>query len=154
MAIRALIAGAILFAGGATGALAASTSTGGPKTTTGMEFNCPIPRGFEAVGSNAELPTALARKYAGAAPIGRRWNDTDERSLGEPETGIEFVLHKGRRWIVGGLNAGIAVWLNIYAYDLRNDGTLSDVTTPPTIAGSSYCAAVAAAAVARGSHRP
>src|ERR1700710_2725265 len=111
MAIRAIIAGAILFAGAATGAFAAGTPADGPKTITGMEFNCPIPRGFEAANSMAELPTTLARKYADASPIGKSWNDTDERFEGDPEYGMEFVLHKGRRWIVGLLNSGMAVGL-------------------------------------------
>ncbi|HUO89726.1 MAG TPA: hypothetical protein VMU08_11160 [Rhizomicrobium sp.] len=100
-----------------------------PMTTTGIEFNCHIPPGYAAVKSLSELPTALREKYKGALPLGTWWNNTDDRSDNDPY-GIEFVLHNGRRWIVGQSSIGIAVWLYFTVYDLEDDGTPIEVKFP------------------------
>ena len=120
-------------------------------TSTAMEFNCPIPPGFSAARGMNDLPTALKAAYADAAPLVKAWNDTDA-SFDKYDHGLEFVLHQGRRWVVGTVAASIAVSLHVSAYDL-NDGKLEKIAFDSVWPPKDMCGDVENAAYAPHAHK-
>jgi hypothetical protein len=94
----------------------------------GQYFSCPIPQDFAEERVWDSVPSMLRDKLSDMAPLGREWNagdETDER----PMAGVEFVVHRGGRWIVAIGHGGIASSLEIRAFDIRG-GTLSEIRLP------------------------
>jgi hypothetical protein len=120
-----------------------------PKTTTGQEFSCPVPSGFRAAETAAEIPAIIQEKLkdqfdGDLAMLGTRWNSSDVMGGGMHHAGVEFVLHRGKRWIAGVGRGGLAASLQIWAFDLNRDQTeTTNVFSDVPEDEEDFCGAVA-----------
>jgi hypothetical protein len=112
-----------------------------PRIAKGQFFSCAVPARFAIVDLWSDVPQILRDKFKDYAAIGDPWNAGDVMGGPEPASGVEFVLHRGKRWIIMVGHGGFGTSSETRAFELSKDRKTA-VEIDPRVPMSASCSYV------------